>query len=90
MSAYGYSATTAYARMGISSMNGKTDESDETVSLADFQTFLSYARQHHLARLTFWSVNRDRQRGSGLGTDSCSGVSQSAFSYPKVFVQYTG
>jgi chitinase len=90
-SAYGYSDTAAYAHIGISSMNGNTDESDETVTLTDFQTILAYAQQHHIARLTFWSVNRDRQcGGSNTDGDSCSGVSQSAYAYTKVFVQYTG
>jgi chitinase len=89
-SAYGYTDTVAYSRIGISSMNGKTDESDETVTLADFRTILAYAQQHHLARLTFWSINRDRACGSGTDADSCSGVSQSAYAYTKVLVQYTG
>ena len=88
--AYGYSDAVAYTKIGISSMNGKTDESDETVTIADFQTILAYAQQHHIARLTFWSINRDRQCGSGTDGDSCSGVSQSAYAYTKVLVQYTG
>src|SRR5438067_2769584 len=89
-SAYGYTDAVAYQHIGISSMNGKTDESDETVSLADFQTILGYAQQHHIARLTFWSLNRDRQCGAGLDGDSCSGVSQAPYAYTKVLVQYTG
>jgi hypothetical protein len=89
-SAYGYSDSVAYAHMGISSMNGKTDESDETVSKTDFQTILAYAQLHHIARLTFWSVNRDRACGPGLDADSCSGVSQNQYDYTKIFVQYTG
>jgi hypothetical protein len=89
-SAYGYTDAVAYTHIGISSMNGKTDEADETVSLADFQTILGYAQQHHIARLTFWSLNRDRQCGPGLDGDSCSGVSQQPYAYTKVFVQYTG
>jgi predicted secreted protein len=90
-SAYGYSDAVAYAHIGISSMNGKTDESDETVTIADFQTILAYAQQHHIARLTFWSLNRDRQcGGSTTDPDSCSGVTQSAYAYTKVLVQYTG
>jgi chitinase len=89
-SAYGYSDDTAYRHIGISSMNGKTDESDETVSTGDFQTILSYAKQHHLARFSFWSINRDRKCGSGSDSDSCSGVSQSAFAFTKIVVQYTG
>ncbi|GAA4253019.1 carbohydrate-binding protein [Dactylosporangium darangshiense] len=89
-SAYGYSDAVAYTKIGISSMNGKTDESDETVTIADFQTILSYAQQHHLARLTFWSINRDRACGSGSDADACSGVSQAAYAYTKILVQYTG
>ncbi|OLB65894.1 MAG: hypothetical protein AUI10_05005 [Actinobacteria bacterium 13_2_20CM_2_72_6] len=89
-SAYGYSDAVAYTHIGISSMNGKTDESDETVSLNDFQTILGYAQQHHIARLTFWALNRDRQCGAGSDGDSCSGVSQAPYAYTKVLVQYTG
>jgi hypothetical protein len=89
-SAYGYSDTVAYSKIGISSMNGKTDEADETVTIADFQTILAYAQQHHIARLTFWSINRDRACGAGTDADSCSGVSQQPYAYTKVLVQYTG
>lgn len=89
-SAYGYSDDAAYRHIGVSSMNGKTDESDETVSTADFQTILGYAKQHHLARFAFWSVNRDRQCGSGSDPDACSGVSQSPYAFTKIVVQYGG
>ncbi|GGM27129.1 carbohydrate-binding protein [Dactylosporangium sucinum] len=89
-SAYGYSDAAAYTKIGISSMNGKTDEADETVTLADFQTILAYAQQHHIARLTFWSINRDRACGAGSDADSCSGVSQAPYAYTKILVQYTG
>ncbi len=88
--AYGYSDATTYAHIGLSSMNGKTDDAGELVRTADFQTMLSYAQQHHIARLTYWSVNRDRQCTTGLDPDSCSGVSQQQYDYLKIFVQYTG
>ncbi|MFI6490120.1 lectin [Streptomyces sp. NPDC050564] len=86
--AYGYGDDQAYRDMGISSMNGITDQ-NETVTVADFQTILGYAQQHHLARLTFWSVNRDRPCTSGVA-DSCSGVSQQDWDYTRVFAKYTG
>ncbi|GHJ44165.1 hypothetical protein Cs7R123_15070 [Catellatospora sp. TT07R-123] len=88
--AYGYSDATAYAKIGVSSMNGITDEPGETVTIADFQTILAYAQQHHLARLTFWSINRDRACGTGSDADSCSGVSQQPYAFTKILVQYTG
>ncbi|WP_371493695.1 chitinase [Kitasatospora sp. NBC_00374] len=90
-SAYGYDSATAYRHIGISSMNGKTDESDETVSTSDFTTMLNYAKAHHLARFTFWSVNRDRQCPSGTPAgDSCSGISQSAYAFTKIIASYHG
>ncbi|MFF8951337.1 lectin [Streptomyces sp. NPDC014940] len=86
--AYHYSDDQAYRDMGISSMNGVTDD-NETVTVNDFRTILAYAQAHHLARLTFWSANRDRPC-SGGPADSCSGVSQSAWDYTRVFAGYTG
>ncbi|MTD56212.1 chitinase [Amycolatopsis pithecellobii] len=86
--AYGYNDDTAYRHSGISSMNGITDQS-ETVTVGDFTTILGYANAHHLARLTFWSANRDRPCPGGL-TDSCSGVAQSNWDYTRVFAQYAG
>ncbi|MDH6624527.1 alpha-galactosidase [Streptomyces sp. LBL] len=89
-SAYGYSDATAYAHIGLSSMNGNTDDSGERVRVADFKTMLAYAQEHHIGRLTYWSVNRDRACGSGNDGDACSGVSQQPYDYLKVFTQYTG
>ncbi|MFF8593954.1 ricin-type beta-trefoil lectin domain protein [Streptomyces sp. NPDC015220] len=86
--AYHYGDDQAYRDMGISSMNGVTDD-NETVTVADFRTILGYAQQHHLARLTFWSANRDRPCTGGPA-DSCSGVSQQNWDYTRVFAGYTG
>jgi chitinase len=48
-----------YSRQGISSMNGHTDCHGENVTVKDFQNMLGYEQQHHLARFTFWELNRD-------------------------------
>ena len=72
-------------------MNGETDESDETVSVADFQSILSFAQANHLARLTFWSVNRDRPcGGSDTTSDSCSGISQPPLAFTGMVAEYHG
>lgn len=89
MSAYHEPASAAYQRMGISSMNGRTDTA-EVVSVADFQTMLSYAQAHHLARFTFWSVNRDRSCAPGSTADSCSGISQAPYAFTRVVARYRG
>jgi hypothetical protein len=48
-----------YSRQGISSMNGHTDCRGENVTVQDFKNILGYVQQHHLARFTFWELNRD-------------------------------
>jgi chitinase len=91
VSAYHLSAAAAYQHVGISSMNGVTDESDETVSTSDFDTMLAFAQANHLARFTFWSVNRDRQCAAGEGpSDDCSGVAQSPYAFTSIIAGYHG
>jgi hypothetical protein len=81
----------AYEHAGISSMNGRTDEATETVSLEDFQTMLGFAQQRHLARFAFWSVNRDRScAGADTTPDSCSGITQQPLAFTRVIAQYHG
>jgi hypothetical protein len=91
VAAYGISPAVAYEHAGISSMNGETDESSELVSVEDFETMLAFAQQNHLARFTFWAVNRDRQcqAGENAGED-CSGISQSPYAFADVIAQYHG
>lgn len=90
-SRYGLSAAIAYQHVGISSMNGDTDESDETVSVPNFQAILQFAERHHLGRLTFWSVNRDRPCAeSSKDPDSCSGITQQPYEFSDLVAQYHG
>ena len=69
-------------------MNGHTDEASETVSLEDFETIAAFAREHHLARLTFWSVNRDRPCPAPEG--ECSGIAQAPFAFSNIVAGYHG
>jgi hypothetical protein len=86
--AYGYSDDVAYRHSGLSSMNGNTDVG-EVVTQNNFRTILSYAQQHHLSRLTFWSTNRDRPCTGG-SADSCSGVSQQNWEFTRILASYAG
>ena len=89
-SAYGYSDAEAYKRIGISSMNGKDDEG-KVINRGDFQEMLAFAQQHHVARFTYWAVNRDRPCGGGNNdSGSCSGISQKPWDFTKVIAQYNG
>jgi hypothetical protein len=89
MSTFGWSAATAYTHMGISSMNGITD-SNETVTPATFQGIRNYAQQNHLARLAFWSVNRDRPCPGGGVVENCSGISQTNWQFTSINATFTG
>ncbi|WAP58398.1 chitinase [Streptomyces sp. S465] len=89
-SAYGLSSDDAYRKVGFSSMNGTTDVAGETISLDDFKDMVSYATSHHLARVSFWSLNRDRACGSGTGADACSGIEQGTYDFTKVLAGYNG
>jgi chitinase len=91
MATFHMDPATAYAHLGISSMNGRTDEADETVSVTDYQTILAFAEANHLARLTFWSVNRDRSCPSGTAPgDTCSGILQADYLFTTLTAGYTG
>ena len=87
--AYGVSTEDAYRKVGFSSMNGRTDVQGESISPADFKAMVDYAKEHHLARASFWSVNRDRPCDGG-GADSCSGVDQQPWEFSKILAGYTG
>lgn len=88
---YGLAAPAAFAHVGISSMNGDTDEPDETVGAHDFATMLAFAQQRHLGRLAFWAVNRDRPCGGGeTVSDSCSGIVQQPYEFTDLLAQYHG
>jgi hypothetical protein len=77
-----------YAKQGISSMNGITDEK-ETVTVADFQTMLKFIVSNHMARFTFWTLNRDRGNCGG-SSDTCSGIAQNPLDFTKVVGQFHG
>src|SRR6266540_1730525 len=80
----------AYRHIGISSMNGKAG-AGERVSVADFKNMLAYANLHHLARFTYWAVNRDRPCGGANNNgDSCSGIAQQPYDFTKVIASYAG
>jgi hypothetical protein len=91
VAAYRISSSAAYEHAGISSMNGETDESSETLTLEDFDTMLSFAQLRHLARFTFWAVNRDRPcEGSENTGEDCSGIAQQPYAFSRIIAQYHG
>ncbi|MDI5966777.1 chitinase [Streptomyces sp. SL13] len=90
---FGWDAATAYAHEGYSGMNGRSD-SGEYFYQADFQTVLNFAESNHMARYTFWSVNRDREcsppDNNGTTSGTCSSVTQGAYDFTKFATQFAG
>ncbi|WP_327086766.1 chitinase [Nonomuraea sp. NBC_01738] len=81
--AYGYTDAQAYARMGISGMNGLSDQ-QELTSPATWTQIRDWAKSKGLTRLAFWSTNRDRPCPGGGVREDCSGVAQADWEYTKI------
>jgi chitinase len=91
-STFGWDSGTAYAHEGVSMMNGRSD-AGEYFYQSDFQTVLNYATGHHLARYTYWSVNRDRQcpdPNQSTTSGTCSSVPQGAYDFTKYTARFAG
>ncbi|MFC0530667.1 cellulose binding domain-containing protein [Phytohabitans kaempferiae] len=82
-SAFGWSDAVAYSRMGISGMNGLSDQ-QELTSPATWTQIRDWAKARGLARLAFWAVNRDRPCPGGGVVSNCSGISQSDWEFTRI------
>jgi hypothetical protein len=82
-SAFGYTDAQAYSRLGISGMNGLSDQ-QELTTVATWTQIRDYARSKGLARFTFWAVNRDRGCAGGGVVSDCSGIAQNNWDFTRV------
>jgi hypothetical protein len=82
-SAYGWSDGTAYGHMGISGMNGLSDQQESTTP-ATWTRIRDWQKSKGLARLAFWSVNRDRGCAGGGVTSNCSGIAQQDWEFTRI------
>ncbi|HEY0701115.1 MAG TPA: cellulose binding domain-containing protein [Micromonospora sp.] len=85
--AFGWSDATAYAHMGISGMNGLSDQQELTTPTTWTQ-IRDWAKARALARFTFWSVNRDRPCPGGGVVSNCSGISQNTWEFTSITARY--
>jgi chitinase len=77
-----------YSRLGITPMIGMNDNPRETFTRADALRVASFARTHHLGRLAFWAIGRDRacSKAHAHPQDNCSGVAASPLAFTRAFV----
>ncbi|MFG1950280.1 cellulose binding domain-containing protein [Micromonospora sp. NPDC048830] len=85
--AFGWSDATAYAHMGLSGMNGLSDQ-QELTSPATWTQIRDWAKARGLSRFTFWSVNRDRPCPGGGVVSNCSGISQNTWEFTSITARY--
>ena len=88
------SVDASWSHIGATPMIGQNDSVPERFTLADAATLLAFAREHHLLRLSMWSLNRDRDCGPNYAnveivSPNCSGVSQSTNAFTAVFEPFT-
>ncbi|MXM65561.1 chitinase [Streptomyces sp. HUCO-GS316] len=88
-STFGWDDATAYAHIGISGMNGLSDQ-QELTSPQIWTQIRDWANSHHIARLAFWSVNRDRPCPGGGVVSNCSGISQTTWQFTSITAGFTG
>ncbi|WP_327319206.1 carbohydrate binding domain-containing protein [Streptomyces sp. NBC_01235] len=88
-STFGWDDATAYAHIGISGMNGLSDQQENTTP-AIWTSIRDWANSHHIARLAYWAVNRDRPCPGGGVVSNCSGISQSAWQFTSITAGFTG
>jgi chitinase len=99
VSSYAKAGTTlsvdaAWSHIGATPMIGQNDTVPEVFSLTDATALLAFAREHHLLRLSMWSLNRDRDCGPNYAnveivSPNCSGVSQSTNAFTAIFEPFT-
>lgn len=82
-SAFGYTDAQAYQRMGISGMNGLSDQ-QELTSTATWTQIRDWARSKGLTRFAYWSVNRDRPCPGGGVRSDCSGIAQNDWDFTRI------
>jgi hypothetical protein len=80
---FGWDDATAYSHMGISGMNGVSDQAEVT-SPQQWTQIRDWAKQNGLARLAFWAVNRDRPCPGGGAGAACSGIDQDDWEFTSI------
>ncbi|MFC0627654.1 glycoside hydrolase family 18 protein [Kribbella deserti] len=83
MATFGWTEAQAYAHQGISGMNGLSDQQEMTTT-ATWQNITNWAKGKGLARLAFWSVNRDRGCAGGGVVSNCSGIAQPDWEFTRI------
>ncbi|MFI7680042.1 chitinase [Actinophytocola sp. NPDC049390] len=83
VSTFGWSEAEAFRHVGISGMNGLSDQQEMT-SLETWTAIRDWASSKSLGRLAFWAVNRDRPCAGGGVQSNCSGIDQPEWEFTRI------
>ncbi len=88
-------STEVWAHLGVTVMIGQNNSAGETFTTLDAHRLVSFATEVHLARVSAWSINRDRQCGGefpvlAVESNTCSGVAQSTLEFSHIFSALRG
>jgi hypothetical protein len=83
VSAFGWSDAEAYSHVGISGMNGLSDQQEMT-SVDTWTAIRDWASTNGIGRLAFWAVNRDRPCAGGGVQSTCSGIDQPEWEFTRI------
>lgn len=81
--AFGWDDATAWRHLGISGMNGLSDQ-QELTTVQTWTQIRDFAQQNRLGRLSFWGVNRDRPCPGQPVNSSCSSIAQNDWDFTEV------
>ncbi|MFS8099569.1 cellulose binding domain-containing protein [Lentzea alba] len=82
-STFGWSDAEAFRHVGISGMNGLSDQRELT-TVDDWTAIRDWSKSNGLGRLAFWSVNRDRGGCDGQVAAHCSGIGQADLAFTRI------
>jgi chitinase len=79
-----------WAMTAATPMLGQNDAEPEIFTLDDARKILELAQAKGMARLSFWSLDRDNGKCSGkrVADPTCSGIEQEEWAFSKIFVQH--
>jgi len=83
----------AWGHVGVTVMIGQNDVEGELFSTTDAAGLSGFATKVGLARISMWSLNRDRQCGTafarvGVNSNVCSGTPQATLAFSHIFGQF--
>lgn len=84
----------AWQKIGATPMIGQNNVRGDVFTFSDAQQLLAFRTQHGLARLSFWSLNRDTPCGPNVSGDDavllCTGLADGPLSFTHLFAALPG